>query len=143
VLKGCPHTLTKTGGYQFDLKKVQRWRARSMPIRSAIPAGLASYSAARARKENALATLREIQVRVRQGELVEKDRIMDQFFRSCRGARDRLQNIPSRVCGPLAAECDQHKVFDLLTREIHDALEALFHEEGHKEEGYFPATSRP
>jgi hypothetical protein len=98
-----------------------------MPMKS--PVGALSYSEARARKETALAGLRELQLKQRTGELVEKDRILDRFFRSCRGARDRLQNIPARVCGPLAAECDQRKIFDLLTREIHDALEALFHED--------------
>jgi phage terminase Nu1 subunit (DNA packaging protein) len=126
ISKGCPSTRDHRGRHCFEWEAVQRWRRDSLPSRAVLPQ---SYSVARARKEVALATLREIQVRVRQGELVETAWIMDKFFRACRGARDRLQNIPARTCGSLAAEGDQHKIFDVLTREIHDALEALFHED--------------
>src|SRR5215472_4784590 len=93
LLKGCPHTRTKTGQYVFDRKQVATWRAETMPTR-AKPS--MSYSEARARKEAALAGLRELQLKVRQGELVEQSKVNNIWFTTTRRVRDNFLNLPAR-----------------------------------------------
>jgi hypothetical protein len=68
VAKGCPHSGDRRGYYRFERKAVERWRLVTMPTKS--PVGALLYSEARARKETALAGLRQLQLRQRRGELV-------------------------------------------------------------------------
>ena len=124
--KGLPHSTGKDGHYQFDLKAVQAWRkhnliARPTPRQPAAP----SYSEARARKETALAGLRELQLSQRRGELIEKALIRTQTFATWRRVRDNLINLPPRLAGIFAAETDQHRIFDMLMREILQTLEGI------------------
>ena len=122
VRKGCPHTRTTRGGYVFRLRQVQAWRAANL---SSPLSPSNTLSEARRRKETALAELRELDVRVRKGELVERAAVEKRFFAMVRTSRDLLQNIPDRLAGVLAAETDQARIHALLTQEIRQALEAL------------------
>lgn len=79
----------------------------------------------RARLTKAQADLAELRLQARSGELVLLSEVEKAVFASNRRARDRMQNIPARVSGILAAESDQAKIFAILTREIHEALEEL------------------
>lgn len=124
VRKGCPGTRSKTGTYAFNLKQVTQWREQNLAPRPSSTAP-SSYHEARARKEAALAELRELQLRVRKGELVEKVAVEKVMFDRARRARDRMDNIPPRVSGICAAETSQDKIFALLTKEIRQALEDL------------------
>ena len=126
VLKGCPHTRTKRGGYQFDPKAVAAWRAATMPI-AKNEAGSITLNEARIRKEVALAGLRELQLKERSGELVLRSVVDQKWFALAHAARDRMQNIPARVSGPCASLRDQEAVFQLLTKEIDEALEDFSH----------------
>jgi hypothetical protein len=76
-------------------------------------------------QEAALAGLRELQLRQKTGELVLRSVANKVLFEATRQVRDRFQNIPARLSGILAAERNQAKIFELLTREIHQALEDL------------------
>ena len=120
VKKGVPHSRTETGGYQFNVNEVRRWRAANLT-----PTGTSSYSEARARKENALACLRELQLKVRTGELVTAVSVKKAVFDMTRRSRDRMENIPPRVSGILAAETNQDTIFNILMKEIRQALEDL------------------
>lgn len=71
------------------------------------------------------ADLLQLQVKERTGELVEKAEVEREQFTLYRRVRDGLQNIPSRVSGIVAAELDQAKIFQILTKEIHQTLTAL------------------
>ena len=122
VRKGCPHTRTTCGVYVFSLRKVQQWRAENLSSRLS-PSN--TLSEARRRKETALAELRELDVRVRRGTLVERAAVEKRVFANIRASRDLLQNIPDRLAGVLAAETDQARIHALLTQEIRQALEAL------------------
>ena len=124
LVKGCPHTRGKNGCYQFDRKQIETWRAETMPTRAKLSM---SYSEARARKEAALAGLRELQLKQRQGELVEQSKVDSDWFKIGRQTRDGLFNIPDRVCAICASETDQFKIHTLLTTEITQALESLCH----------------
>ena len=142
ALKGCPCRRGPLGQYIFDLKAVEAWRRDNLPARKKASGGALSYSAARARKETALAGLRELQLRERTGELVEVAAVGAAAFRKARVVRDRLQNIPARCSGILAAESDQMKVFEILTREIDEALEGLVNEQDEKDPKDDPATQK-
>src|SRR5262245_14252346 len=68
---------------------------------------------------------RELEYRQRSGELVLYSVVNNQLYAMARTARDRLQTIPSRNAGILAAEKNQEKVFAILPKEIDQALEGL------------------
>jgi phage terminase Nu1 subunit (DNA packaging protein) len=123
VRKGCPCTRSKTGTYSFNLKQVTHWREQNLAPRPST--GPSTYAEAWARKEAALAELRELQLRKKKGELVTKVSVRKAAFDSSRRARDRMENIPSRVSGILAAESSQEKIFAILAKEIREALEDL------------------
>lgn len=126
VVAGCPCRRGPRGQYIFDLKAVQAWRREMLPPRTKSSGGaVVSYAASRARKEAALAGLRELQLQQRRGELVELIVVQNDFFRFARNARDRMQNLPARLSGILAASSDQEEIFQLLTREIDQALEEV------------------
>lgn len=124
--KALPHIRGIDGRYCFDLKQVQRWRVENLSrCRPGPAASATSYSAARARKETALASLRELQLKLKQGELLEKWKVEKDAFRIGRIIRDSFLVLPDRLAGILASETDQRTVHDLLVREIRTVLEAL------------------
>jgi phage terminase Nu1 subunit (DNA packaging protein) len=122
ISKGCPSVRNRRGTHCFEWKAVQAWRACTMPTRVLLSP---SYTEARARKETALAGLRELQLRQRQGELVERSAVKMELFAISRPIRDRLENIAPRMAGLIAAESSQEKCFELLRREVRQALEDL------------------
>jgi phage terminase Nu1 subunit (DNA packaging protein) len=61
------------------------------------PGRPASLHAARTRKEWALAELREIEVRRRRGELLDRDDVRDTWCKILRDVRARLLAVPNRV----------------------------------------------
>jgi phage terminase Nu1 subunit (DNA packaging protein) len=125
VSKGCPHSTGKGGRNRFDLKQVRRWRKDSLIARPTPTAAAPSYSEARARKESALASLRELQLQERTGELVRRDAVSKAVFASNRAIRDQFMNLPARVSGLVAAETNQHKCFEILANEVRQILEDL------------------
>jgi len=137
VKKGVPHWRTKTGGYHFTVNEVRRWRAANLA-----PTGPSTYAEARARKESALAGLRELQLKVRTAELVTKASVEKAVVAMARWSQDRMENIPPRVSGICAAERDQGKIFKLLTKEIRQALEDLSDERLIKMEWAIPVPSQ-
>jgi hypothetical protein len=64
----------------------------------------ALYYAARAKKEAALAGLRELDLQEREGKLVDAATVYDAVFRRFREERDALLNWPARVSALIAAE---------------------------------------
>lgn len=69
--------------------------------------------------------MRSIKLQKIAGELVPVSGVQADWFRVGRQIRDSLQNIPSRLCGPLAAETRQEKIFERLTEEIRIVLTEL------------------
>ena len=84
-----------------------------------------SYAEADRRHKWAKAAQEELKLQKIQGTLVLRTAVKAQTFDMVRRSRDKLQNIPARLSGVLAAESDQARVFEILTREIHQALEDL------------------
>jgi phage terminase Nu1 subunit (DNA packaging protein) len=69
--------------------------------------------------------LAELELEQREGKLVEADVVQREAFKAARQVRDALLNLPDRVAGVLAAETNQFKVHQMLTKEIRRALEDL------------------
>lgn len=86
-----------------------------------------SLTEEKTRLTRAKADKEELLLRVRGLELIEVSTVRQRTFELARSVRDALLNVPDRLAGPLAAEGDQSKVHAVLTKELHQALEALAH----------------
>lgn len=84
-----------------------------------------TLSEARKKKVEVETKIKTLELRRREGELVLRAAVEKEVFDMVRRSRDTLQNIPPRWSGILAAETDQAKIFAILTKAIHDALEGL------------------
>jgi hypothetical protein len=84
-----------------------------------------SYAEADRREKWAKAQQQELKLQTIQGTLVLRAAADKETFEIIRRARDKFLNIPARLAGILAAESDQARVFEVLTRELHQALEDL------------------
>lgn len=64
-------------------------------------------------------------MRKRSGELIEVATVKRVIFEKGRQVRDALLSLSDRLAGILAPVNDQSKVHEILTKEIHQALEGL------------------
>ena len=80
---------------------------------------------ARIKSEVKRASLLEIKERIEAGKYVDVDEVKVASFNRARITRNQLLKLPSRVAALVAAESDVNQVSDILTREIHVALEGL------------------
>lgn len=85
------------------------------------------YAAARAVRETYEARLRELDYKVRTGELVPVDRVRVVAFNASRRARDLLLAIPDRVSAVVAGLTDASEVHRVLSEEIRRVCEELSH----------------
>ena len=69
--------------------------------------------------------MRRIKLQRIAGELVPVERVQKDFFEMARRVRDGLLNLPPRLSGVFAAESNQEKIFESLTKEIHAVLTEL------------------
>lgn len=92
-----------------------------------------AYKVYATQEKRAKALLADLELDERMARLVEAKQVEMEAFRTFREVRDALLNIPGRVSGVLASELGldsshgQGKVFDVLTREINEALEGVAH----------------
>lgn len=84
-----------------------------------------TFHSARARKESALASLRELELRVKAGSLVDVEAMKKRNFELGAAVKDKLFNIPDRISGLLVVETDHLRIKEILTKEITVALEGL------------------
>lgn len=76
----------------------------------------------KARLENEMRSIRLLKI---SGELVPLDTLRKDWFEVGRRVRDSLLNLPPRLAGVFAAEASAVKIFDSLTKEIHQVLQDL------------------
>lgn len=69
--------------------------------------------------------LLEARAKAESGELVNADAIKEAAFNKARVVRDGMLNIPDRVASIIASMDDEHKIHEILTREIRLVLEEL------------------
>jgi hypothetical protein len=84
-----------------------------------------AYHKARTARELFTAKTAELEYKVRIGELVSMDEVKKVFYTTANAVTQNLLNIPARVSAILAAETDEKKVFEMLNREIKNALQRL------------------
>ena len=84
-----------------------------------------SLSDAQKFKETYQGALKKLDLEERTGQLISRAERDQQDFNTARTVRDALLNIPDRICSILAAETDDSKVSEFLTKEIRQALEVL------------------
>jgi hypothetical protein len=58
--------------------------------------------------------LRELELKQRSGELVERSAVEGEFFSIARTVRDNFQNLPARTAGLVCAERNQQRCYDIL-----------------------------
>jgi hypothetical protein len=80
------------------------------------------YGKARADREHYVALLARLKYEERAGELVRREEVEDELFRTFRDFRDRMQAIPDRVAATIASETDPAQVHRILSAEIRTAL---------------------
>ena len=84
-----------------------------------------AFNESRAKRVYYEAKLCEMEVKLREGKLIDRDTIRDKSFKLGRQVRDGMLNIPDRIAADLAAETDAFKVHARLTKEIREVLTAL------------------
>ena len=82
-----------------------------------------SQTEADRRKSVALAGLRELELRKKADELVEKRSVEQATFRLFRNLRDAILAVTDRICPIVTAETDQHKNRATIDKELRDALD--------------------
>ena len=88
----------------------------------------AIFNEARARKETALADLRELELATKRKELVAASEV-DAEWRSLLGAvRSGMLAVPSRVAPELVTLTDERQIEDAIQAAIHEAMEAIAHD---------------
>ena len=80
---------------------------------------------ARTKSEVEKGKLLELKAKVEAGKFVDVDEVNAAAFNKARVVRDALLNIAARLAPLVAAESDERACFDLIDREIRQALEEL------------------
>ena len=125
VSKGVPSVRDRTGKHYFNWQAVSRWRSANMPPRPAPSEGLLTYSLARARKETALAGLRELQLRQRQESLGDIALIRASLEGVMIHQRTILLGVPAQIGREIDDPEIRMRVVQLVDRRVREALEAL------------------
>jgi phage terminase Nu1 subunit (DNA packaging protein) len=94
------------------------------------PTGGIDYVTARALNEQYKAAVKKLEYEERIGKLVDAKKVQEIAFDTARRVRDSLLNIPDRLSALLAAEPNEIKVRELLTKEIRQALSELVDNNG-------------
>ncbi len=82
-----------------------------------------SFANARARRELALAELKEMEVKRERGESLDRKKTLAAIFAIVRSQRESLRNFSARLCGPLAANDDPASVRVYLDLEMQKVLD--------------------
>ena len=85
--------------------------------------------AIRIERERFQVKLRELEYLQKAGKLVAKEEVERQVFEDFRALRDGFLNIPERLAGVLAAESDEHVVYQTLRGEIERVLHSFANRE--------------
>lgn len=86
---------------------------------------LGSLTDERARLTRALASMAELKLRQRAGELVLKEAVEKKWFELARVVRDGFNNLPARSAGLVASERNQERCHQILAEEVRQILEGL------------------
>ena len=99
--------------------------ARGKRVDSPTPADLETYDQARARKERAIAALRELELARARKELIPRTALETTWSRTAAAVKGRILAIPDRLASELAEESEEPIVREILAEALREALEIL------------------
>jgi len=82
-----------------------------------------SYYTSRARKEAAVADLKEMEVEEERGELLRRSKVEKAIFQVVRTQREAFQSMPARLAGELATMDDPGEIERFLAEDVRRVLE--------------------
>ena len=83
------------------------------------------YRDARARKTNAEASKKELELREARGELIEAEQVKRDAAHCAKQLQSSILNVPDRVAAQLAAESDYTEVHRILSEALRTALSSV------------------
>lgn len=131
VRKGLPLTpegrIDLAAGRAWVEANIDRLPASARGGRAARGAGKLgeTLTAARARKESALASLHELELRLRRGELLEAGQVEAAWTKHILAARERLLGLPGKLAPRVLGKTDVIEIQEAIRREIYHSLTAL------------------
>jgi len=135
--RGLPSLGRQGREHRLDLRAALRWWLEDLEARHEAELEGASddpaMQAARRRKLEADASLREQQLAIRSGTLIDVAVAERIGFDSARTIRESVLNVPDRIAAELAAEGDEAKVHTRLSDELTLALTAASDRIGRRE----------
>jgi hypothetical protein len=96
----------------------QRWREYRGETPEKPTAELASFQAAKTRKEHYLADMAQLDYELKKGKTIDAEQAAHEIFTVMRILRDALLALPDRVAATLAVEDDAHKIHSALRAEV-------------------------
>jgi hypothetical protein len=87
--------------------------------------GSGTYVGARTREKQIKVELLELELKLKKGEMVLNKDVKYAAFTAARRVRDRMLNIPDRICAIVAAERDETKVRTIILGQIEKELDSL------------------
>lgn len=84
-----------------------------------------SLQEAKTRREIALATMAELELKELEGELVRLSDVTDEFEKQLINVKQKLLVLPSKVAGAVLGMTDINQIKEVIEREIYTALEEL------------------
>ncbi len=110
---------------QMHRVRLQDGPGKANSAKPGVPSANESFNRARAAKEMALAKERELELRKRKGELLDKMDVEQEWTRRLVGFKNILLSIPNRLAQRLAAITDDKEIKALLAAEIGAAMQSL------------------
>lgn len=99
---------------------------KEKPAAPAAPAApLSGFQKHRSAREETNAKMAELNYKKEIGSLVEMNKVKELFFTLAHNTQQSLLNIPARVSAIIAAKTDEREIFNILEKEISQALETL------------------
>ena len=84
-----------------------------------------TYVGARTREKQIKVELLELELKLKKGEMVLVKDVEFAAFTSAREVRDKMLNIPDRICAIVAAETDETKVRNIIISQIESELRSI------------------
>lgn len=117
--------LKKRGGLVMKGGKVDQSASDALLDAETAPTIGETLLDAQRRKESSLASLRELELKMKAGQLVDLAETRKLWFEKARAIRDGLYVIPERISHVLASETDAKVIRQLLRAELSQQLGAL------------------
>jgi hypothetical protein len=109
---------------RIDPKQADAWIAANIDRREGASSS-GNLTEARTRKENALAGIRELELKKRKEELLEKSQVAAEWGKLLSTFRNRMLYIPSRISQKIGSVTDDRERRAIIEHEIKEALKTL------------------